>query len=159
MKRIATSIAAGRLLAATCIPSVSCSTKWSSDGGRFPRPVLRSASIGTPSKNPCRRLTFAAVTPALSAIVLKCLEKVPEHRFSSFVELSAALGEYCRATGRHHLMVPPVRSEDLEAGWAVTIEASPVRSHFPASSHSLLVPVHTRNHGPIRSLRPCRRTS
>jgi tetratricopeptide (TPR) repeat protein len=55
-------------------------------------------------------------TPAaLSAIVLKCLEKKPEKRFRDFVDLGAALEEYCHATRRAGLAPPKPSVQELEA--------------------------------------------
>ena len=44
------------------------------------------------------------VSQELSAIAMKCLEKLPDHRFKGFAELGATLQSYARATGRAALI-------------------------------------------------------
>jgi tetratricopeptide (TPR) repeat protein len=53
---------------------------------------------------------------ALSAIVLKCLEKRPEDRFHDFIALGNALEHYCRATRRSGLQPSRPSVQELEAG-------------------------------------------
>jgi serine/threonine protein kinase len=48
--------------------------------------------------------TISNVSQELSAIVMKCLEKLPDHRFRDFAEVGAALESYARATGRSNLI-------------------------------------------------------
>jgi serine/threonine protein kinase len=54
--------------------------------------------------------TILNVSQELSAIAMKCLEKLPDHRFKDFAELGATLESYARATGRPTLIpaAPPL---------------------------------------------------
>ena len=57
---------------------------------------------------------------ALSKITMKCLEKHPDCRFSSFAELRAELESYSRASGRDFLMTTAPSISELEARMSAT---------------------------------------
>lgn len=59
--------------------------------------------------------TISNVSQGLSAIAMKCLEKLPDHRFGGFAELGAALESYARATGRSNLIPAAPLLSELES--------------------------------------------
>lgn len=59
--------------------------------------------------------TISNVSQELSAITMKCLEKLPDHRFRGFAELGATLESYARATGRSILIPPAPLLSELES--------------------------------------------
>ena len=71
----------------------------------------RSKHLNEKPKSPS---SVSDVPEALSAIVMECLEKVPDRRFSNFAELGASLESYCHSTGRSTLIPVVVSLAELE---------------------------------------------
>jgi eukaryotic-like serine/threonine-protein kinase len=57
----------------------------------------------------------ANISEALSAIIMKCLEKNAAQHFRDFAQLRASLESYCYSTGRSSLIPALVPVRELEA--------------------------------------------